>query len=74
MSVHVTTELRTRPEHTEDVVKALREALPHSLEHDGCEAIHCAEAKTTLPASSRSRNGPSARTTRTTSRGEPTRG
>ena len=40
MSVHVTTELKTRPEHTEDVVKALSEALPHSLEHNGCEAIH----------------------------------
>ena len=40
MSVHVTTELRTRPEHTEDVVKALSEALPHSLAHEGCEAIH----------------------------------
>lgn len=40
MSVHVTTELRTRPEHTEAVVAALSEALPHSLEHDGREAIH----------------------------------
>ncbi|HEX4219548.1 MAG TPA: antibiotic biosynthesis monooxygenase family protein [Acidimicrobiales bacterium] len=40
MSVHVTTELKTKPEHTEDVVAALSEALPHSLDHDGCEAIH----------------------------------
>jgi quinol monooxygenase YgiN len=40
MSVHVTTELRTKPEHTEEVVAALSEALPHSLEHGGCEAIH----------------------------------
>jgi quinol monooxygenase YgiN len=40
MSVHVTTELKPRPEHTDQVVSALREALPHSLEHDGCEAIH----------------------------------
>jgi quinol monooxygenase YgiN len=40
MSVHVTTELKTKPEHTEEVVAALSEALPHSLEHDGCEAIH----------------------------------
>jgi quinol monooxygenase YgiN len=40
VSVHVTTELRTRPEHTEDVAEVLSEALPHSLEHDGCQAMH----------------------------------
>lgn len=40
MSVHVTTELKTKPEHTEAVIAALSEALPHSLVHDGCEAIH----------------------------------
>jgi quinol monooxygenase YgiN len=40
MSVHVITELKTRPDRTEDVITALREALPHSLEHEGCEAIH----------------------------------
>jgi quinol monooxygenase YgiN len=40
MSVHVTTELKTRPEHTRDVIEALSEALPDSLQHDGCEAIH----------------------------------
>jgi quinol monooxygenase YgiN len=41
MSVHVTTELKTRPEHTEAVIAALSEALLHSLTHDGCEAIWC---------------------------------
>jgi quinol monooxygenase YgiN len=40
MSVHVITELKTRPEHTEQVVAALSDALPHSFEHEGCEAIH----------------------------------
>ena len=40
MSVHVTTQLKTRAEHTERVVAALSEALPHSLQHEGCEAIH----------------------------------
>ncbi|WP_217551107.1 putative quinol monooxygenase [Streptomyces sp. GbtcB6] len=40
MSVYVTTELKTRPEHTEQAVNKLREALPESLDHDGCEAIH----------------------------------
>jgi quinol monooxygenase YgiN len=40
MSVHVTTQLRTRPEHTETVIAALCQALPHSLQHEGCEAIH----------------------------------
>jgi quinol monooxygenase YgiN len=39
MSVHATIELRTRPEHTQAVVDTLSAALPHSLEHDGCEAI-----------------------------------
>lgn len=36
MSVHVTTELKTRAKHTETVVASLSEALPHSLEHDNC--------------------------------------
>jgi quinol monooxygenase YgiN len=40
MSVHVTTQLKTRAEHTNHVIEALCEALPHSLKHDGCEAIH----------------------------------
>lgn len=40
MSVHITTELKTRPVHTEQVVNKLREALPESIECDGCEAIH----------------------------------
>ena len=40
MSVHVTTQLKTRPEHTDEVITALSEALPHSLQHEGCEAIH----------------------------------
>ncbi|MET7488698.1 antibiotic biosynthesis monooxygenase family protein [Streptomyces sp. NPDC005538] len=39
MSVHVTTEMKTRPEHTEEVIAALSRALPDSLAHDGCEAI-----------------------------------
>jgi quinol monooxygenase YgiN len=39
MSVHVTTELKTNPQHTDAVITALSQALPHSLEHDGCEAI-----------------------------------
>ncbi len=30
----------SRREHAEAVIAALSEALPHSLEHDGCEAIH----------------------------------
>jgi quinol monooxygenase YgiN len=40
MNVQVTTELHTRPEHAQTLVDALRSALPHSLEHDRCEAIH----------------------------------
>jgi quinol monooxygenase YgiN len=40
MSVHVVTEHNARPEHTGQVVDTLREALPDSLAHDGCEAIH----------------------------------
>ena len=40
MSVHVATQLKTQAEHTERVVAALSEALPHSLQHEGCEAIH----------------------------------
>ena len=40
MSVHVTTQMKTRPEHTNQVIDALREALPDSLQHNGCEAIH----------------------------------
>jgi quinol monooxygenase YgiN len=40
MSVHVATQLNARPEHTNDVIIALSEALPHSLQHEGCEAIH----------------------------------
>jgi quinol monooxygenase YgiN len=40
MSVHVTTQMKTRAEHTNQVIDALREALPHSLQHEGCEAIH----------------------------------
>ena len=40
MSVHVTTQIKTRSEHTEQVIAALSEALPHSLQHEGCEAIH----------------------------------
>jgi len=39
MSAHVVTELKTRPEHTEQVVSTLRKVLPDSLVHDGCEAI-----------------------------------
>ena len=39
MSVHVTTELKTKPQHTDDVIAALSQALPHSLEREGCEAI-----------------------------------
>jgi quinol monooxygenase YgiN len=45
MSVHVTTEHKTLPEHTERVVDTLCEALPASLEHDGCEAIHLRRAQ-----------------------------
>ena len=40
MSAHVVTELKTRPEHTEQVLSTLRKVLPDSLVHDGCEAIH----------------------------------
>jgi quinol monooxygenase YgiN len=40
MSVHVTTQIKTRAEYTNKVIDALREALPHSLQHEGCEAIH----------------------------------
>lgn len=40
MTVHVTTQMRTRAEHTDQVIAALREALPRSLEHEGCQAIH----------------------------------
>ena len=39
MSVHVTTQMKTRADHTDQVLAALREALPHSLQHEGCEAI-----------------------------------
>jgi quinol monooxygenase YgiN len=45
MSVHVTTELKTRPENTEAVIAALSEALPYRLEHDGCEAIHLRQSQ-----------------------------
>ena len=71
MSVHVTTQLKTRAEHTEQVVAALSEALPHSLQHEGCEAIHLRQDQDDPPTSSRSPDGPPARTTRTTSLGEP---
>ena len=40
MSVHVTTQLKTRAGRTDQIVAALSEALPHSLQHEGCEAIH----------------------------------
>jgi quinol monooxygenase YgiN len=40
MSVHVTTQLKTRPEHTNTVIAATSQAIQHSLEHEGCEAIH----------------------------------
>jgi quinol monooxygenase YgiN len=39
MSVHVATEFKVRPESTELLVNTLREVLPDSLSHDGCEAI-----------------------------------
>lgn len=40
MSVHVTTEHKTKPQHTDEVIAILTKALPDSLEHNGCEAIH----------------------------------
>lgn len=40
MSVRVTTQMKTRLEYTNQVIDALREAVPHSLQHEGCEAIH----------------------------------
>ncbi len=41
MSAHVVTELKTRPEHTEQVVSTLRKVLPDSLVHDGCVWAIC---------------------------------
>ena len=40
MSVHVTTQLKTRAEHTDQVINTLRKVLPESLQYEGCEAIH----------------------------------
>ena len=40
MSVHVTTTLRARPGHADEVIAKLSAALPESLQHEGCEAIH----------------------------------
>ena len=35
MSVHVTTQMKTHAEHTHQVIDALRQALPDSLQHEG---------------------------------------
>lgn len=40
MSVHVTTQLKTRPEHIDEVIDKLRQVLTESLAREGCEAIH----------------------------------
>jgi quinol monooxygenase YgiN len=40
MSVHVTTEFKTRPECTEQALNKLRGVPEESLQCDGCEAIH----------------------------------
>ena len=39
MSTYVATEFKTQPGRAEELVAALRQALPDSLAHDGCEAI-----------------------------------
>jgi len=40
MSTHVVTIQKARPDKVDDVVAILTQALPDSLAHDGCEAIH----------------------------------
>ena len=40
MSVYVTTDLKTRPECTEQAINKLRSVLEESLQSEGCEAIH----------------------------------
>jgi quinol monooxygenase YgiN len=39
MSVHVATEFRTKPQYADGLVAALTEALPDSINHEGCQAI-----------------------------------
>ena len=40
MSTHVVTIQKARPDKVDELVAILTRALPDSLAHDGCEAIH----------------------------------
>jgi len=69
MSTLVTNELFAQPGHRDDVTNLLLEILGESLEHDGCETSGSCAIKTTRITAPDSRNGPSATTSRITSRG-----
>jgi hypothetical protein len=69
MSTLVSNELFAQPGRGDYVASLLLEILGESLQHDGCETIRILRIKTTRVTSPGSRNGPSATTSRTTSRG-----
>ena len=71
MSVHVTTDVKTRPECTEQAINKLRSVRRRASKAKAARPSTYAETKTTRLTSCRLPSGHDARTTRTIWPGEP---